>query len=102
MTGFTALLRKELLEQWRTTRLPVVATVFVLVGLSSPLLARFTPEILKAVGGDQFQITLPTPTAADAYDQLRRTSGSSGRSSRSCWRWVRSPRRRSAGRQHSS
>src|SRR5260221_12895301 len=70
MTGFTVLLRKELLEQWRTTRLPVVATVFLLVGLSSPLLARFTPEIIKAGGGDQFQIVLPTPTAADAYDQL--------------------------------
>ena len=78
MTGFTALLRKELLEQWRTTRLPVVATVFLLVGLSSPLLARFTPEIIKAVGGDQFQIVLPTPTAADAYDQLAKNLGQFG------------------------
>ena len=66
MTGLGALLRKELLEQWRTTRLPLVVVVFLLVGLSSPLLARFTPEILKAVGGSQFQIVLPTPTAADA------------------------------------
>jgi ABC-2 type transport system permease protein len=78
MSGFGALLRKELLEQWRTTRLPVVATVFLLVGLSSPLLARFTPEILKAVGGDQFQIVLPTPTAADAYDQLAKNLGQFG------------------------
>ncbi len=78
MTGFTVLLRKELLEQWRTTRLPVVATVFLLVGLSSPLLARFTPEIIKAVGGDQFQIVLPTPTAADAYDQLAKNLGQFG------------------------
>jgi ABC-2 type transport system permease protein len=78
MTGFVALLRKELLEQWRTTRLPVVATVFLLVGLSSPLLARFTPEIIKAVGGDQFQIVLPTPTAADAYDQLAKNLGQFG------------------------
>jgi ABC-2 type transport system permease protein len=78
MTGFAALLRKELLEQWRTSRLPVVATVFLLVGLSSPLLARFTPEILEAVGGDQFQIVLPTPTAADAYDQLSKNLGQFG------------------------
>jgi ABC-2 type transport system permease protein len=69
MTGFGVLLRKELLEQWRTMRLPIVTAVFLLVGLSSPLLARFTPEILKAVGGDQFQIVLPTPTAADAFSQ---------------------------------
>jgi ABC-2 type transport system permease protein len=78
MSGFAALLRKELLEQWRTMRLPLVATVFLLVGLSSPLLARFTPEILKAVGGDQFQIVLPTPTAADAYDQLAKNLGQFG------------------------
>ena len=78
MTGFTTLLRKELLEQWRTTRLPVVATVFLLVGLTSPLLARFTPEIIRAVGGDQFQIVLPTPTAADAYDQLAKNLGQFG------------------------
>jgi ABC-2 type transport system permease protein len=78
MTGFAPLLRKELLEQWRTTRLPVVATVFLLVGLSSPLLARFTPEIIKAVGGDQFQIVLPPPTAADAYDQLAKNLGQFG------------------------
>jgi len=78
MTGFATLLRKELLEQWRTTRLPVVATVFLLVGLSSPLLARFTPEILKAVGGEQFQIILPEPTAVDAYDQLAKNVGQFG------------------------
>ncbi len=70
MAGARALLGKELLEQWRTLRLPLVAVVFVLVGLSSPLLARFTPEILKAVAGDQIPIQLPTPTAADAIDQL--------------------------------
>lgn len=78
MTGLATLLRKELLEQWRTTRLLLVATVFLLVGLSSPLLARFTPEILKAVGGNQFEIIVPTPTAADAYDQLAKNLGQFG------------------------
>ena len=58
MAGFGPLLRKELLEQWRTLRLPVIATIFLLVGLSSPLLARFTPEILKSVAGDQFSIVV--------------------------------------------
>ncbi len=78
MMGLGPLLRKEVLEQWRTLRLPVVATIFLLVGLSSPLLARFTPEILKAVGGDQFQIVLPTPNAADAVDQLAKNLGQFG------------------------
>jgi ABC-2 type transport system permease protein len=78
MAGFRVLLGKEILEQWRTFRLPVVATVFLLVGLSSPLLARFTPEILKAVAGDQIPIVLPTPTAADAIDQLAKNLGQFG------------------------
>ena len=71
MAGLAVLLRKELLESWRTYRLPVVAGLFLFVGLSSPLLARYLPEILKAAGGDQFGgLQLPTPTAADAVDQL--------------------------------
>ena len=78
IAGFGPLLRKELLEQWRTLRLPVVAMIFLLVGLASPLLARFTPELLKTVGGDQFQIVMPTPSAADAVDQLAKNLGQFG------------------------
>jgi ABC-2 type transport system permease protein len=78
MAGLRLLLGKEILEQWRTFRLPVVATVFLLVGLSSPLLARFTPAILKAVAGAQIPIVLPPPTAADAIDQLAKNLGQFG------------------------
>lgn len=70
MTGFTIMARKELGEQWRTRRLPVVALVFLFVGLSSPLLARFTPELIEALAGDQFPIPIPAPTVADSVDQL--------------------------------
>jgi ABC-2 type transport system permease protein len=70
MTGFAVLLRKELFEQWRTLRLPVVGAVFLLIGLSSPLLARFTPELIQALGAGQIQIVIPPPTTKDAVDQL--------------------------------
>ena len=71
MPGLGVLLRKELLESWRTYRTAVVGGLFLFVGLSSPLLAKYTPEILKAVGGDQFGIlVIPTPAVADAVDQL--------------------------------
>jgi ABC-2 type transport system permease protein len=70
MDGAAILLRKELLEQWRSLRLPLSVVVFALIGFASPLLARFTPEILQAVGGSVIPIVLPTPTAADAVDQL--------------------------------
>ncbi|MFW5878362.1 MAG: ABC transporter permease [Myxococcota bacterium] len=53
MKGFTAFLRKELLEQVRTHRLLVVLTAFVLVGLISPLLAKITPELVGMVAEDE-------------------------------------------------
>jgi ABC-2 type transport system permease protein len=70
MAGVGVLVRKELLEQWRTLRLPLAAVIFGLIGLTSPLLARFTAEIIKAVASDQFQLNLPPPTVADSVDQL--------------------------------
>ncbi len=71
MPGIGVLVRKELVESWRTLRLPVVGGLFLFVGLTSPLLAKFLPEILKAAGGDQFGVlSIPTPTAADAVAQL--------------------------------
>ena len=71
MTGTAVLLRKELLESWRTLRLPIVTGLFLVVGLSSPLLARFLPQIIEAAAGDQLpSIPIPTPVAADAADQL--------------------------------
>jgi len=71
MTGGLVLVRKELLESWRTLRLPIVTGLFLLVGLSSPLLAKFLPEIIQAAGGSQLgSIQVPTPVAADAADQL--------------------------------
>ena len=71
MTGLRVLQRKEWLESWRTLRTPIVGGLFVLVGLTSPLLAKYLPEIIKAAGGDQFPTgDIPTPVLADAVSQL--------------------------------
>ena len=56
MTGLGPLLGKELLEQWRTRSLLVVALVFVAFGIASAFLARYAPELVKALAGDQYQI----------------------------------------------
>ena len=63
--------RKEVLEQWRTHKLLIVSAVLVLFGLTSPLLARFTPEILSAVPGvpEGLAGIIPTPTVNDAVIQ---------------------------------
>jgi ABC-2 type transport system permease protein len=76
--GLGAMLRKEVLEQWRTRRMLVVAVVFTALGIGSPLLARYTPELVKALAGDQFQIVVPPPTAADAVNQFLKNLGQAG------------------------
>ena len=78
MTGFGALLRKELVESWRTRRLPVVVILFAAIGILSPLTARYLPEILKLAVGDQLTIPIPTPTPADAVLQLQKNLGQLG------------------------
>lgn len=67
---FWAAMHKELLQQWRTRRVLIVAAVFALFGLASPVVAYFTPQMLKAIpGAEQFASLVPTPTAADAMVQ---------------------------------
>lgn len=63
-------LGKEWLEQRRTHRLLIVSAIFLLFGLLSPLLAKFTPEIIKMVpGGEQISLIIPPPTVVDAVVQ---------------------------------
>ncbi|MCL7451505.1 MAG: ABC transporter permease [Anaerolineae bacterium] len=64
-------LRKELMEQWRSYRLLIVGVVLLLFGLASPLLARYTPEILRLAlpEGEEILSLIPPPTVADAVSQ---------------------------------
>jgi ABC-2 type transport system permease protein len=69
--NFLIVLRKELLEQWRTYKLLIVAAVLVVFGLISPLLAKLTPELLKAIPNmpPALALAIPAPTLADAVSQ---------------------------------
>jgi ABC-2 type transport system permease protein len=78
MNGFGVLVRKELLEAWRTRRLPVLAVLFLVVGIISPLTARYLNEILAAALGDQLPVVLPEPTAAMAIEQVQKNLGQLG------------------------
>ncbi|MCC7353100.1 MAG: ABC transporter permease [Anaerolineae bacterium] len=68
---FGVLLRKELLELWRTYKMLAMGLVFLLFGLLSPAMAKLTPELLKMVGTSQpgVVIQIPPPTTVDALDQ---------------------------------
>jgi ABC-2 type transport system permease protein len=72
-------LRKEMIEQWRTSRLLVLAIVLLLFGLTSPLLAKYTPEMLKLIpGAEQFAGLIPQPTLLDAVAQYIKNIGQFG------------------------
>ncbi|MCA9934019.1 MAG: YhfC family intramembrane metalloprotease [Ardenticatenaceae bacterium] len=67
---FGAALRKEMQQQWRTRRVLVVLAVFTIFGLGSPLLAKFTPQMLTMIeGAEQFADLIPEPTRVDAMTQ---------------------------------
>lgn len=69
--NFFTVLQKELTEQWRTKRLLIVGAVLVVFGLTSPLLAKLTPDLLKAVPGlpPEMANLIPKPGIADAVGQ---------------------------------
>ena len=62
--------RKEWMELIRTYRLLIVAVVLVFFGLTSPLLAKYTPEIITLFpGGEDISKIIPPPTVWDAVTQ---------------------------------
>ena len=72
-TLFLTALRKELLQLWRTKRVLITAAVFGLFGLTSPLVAYFKPELMKAIpGAEAFASLIPTPTTGDAMLQYHK------------------------------
>ena len=77
MSGFASLLRKDLLEQWRTFRLPAIGIVFLIFGLASPLLAKYSGELVEQFAGN-IEIIIPTPTIKYAHDQLIKNLGQIG------------------------
>lgn len=70
MTELLVLIKKELLEQWRTKKILIMIIVFLFVAIASPIFAKLTPELLKGLSVQGMKIELPTPTYHDAIDQL--------------------------------
>lgn len=69
MRGFLAFTKKEFREQARTYKWLIVLAVFFLFGLMSPLLAKLTPVLISSMDMGGVTLTLPKPTAMDAYAQ---------------------------------
>jgi ABC-2 type transport system permease protein len=77
MTGITALLKKEFLEQYRTHRLLIVAAVFALFGLGIPMLVKLGPELAR-MSAEGMQIEIPPPTAVQAFTEFAASIGQLG------------------------
>jgi ABC-2 type transport system permease protein len=76
MNTFWVAFRKEVLEQWRTNRMLIASVVLVFFGISSPLLAKFMPQVMQFIpGAEEFAALIPQPTVMDAYAQYLKNIG---------------------------
>jgi ABC-2 type transport system permease protein len=67
---FGTTFRKELLFQWRTKRILIVIAVFIVFGMLSPLVAKFTPELISSLEeAALFAELIPEPSVVDAMGQ---------------------------------
>ncbi len=73
MNGFKTLLSKELHEQIRTFKLLIVAGVFLFFGLTTPVLTKYTPELIEQFGGGVV-LEMPPPTALQALVEYSSTA----------------------------
>ncbi len=70
MKGYRAFVKKEFMEQLRSYRMLILFSVFFLFGLMSPLTAKLLPDILSGIDMQGMVITIPEPSAMDAYGQF--------------------------------
>jgi len=70
MNNLSVLIKKDLLEQWRTKKIVILVIVFLFVAIASPIFAKLLPEILKNVSVPGMTIALPAPTYIDSLDQF--------------------------------
>lgn len=69
MRAYLAFTKKEFLAALRTGKLWIMLSIFALLGLLNPLIAKFTPELLKKFANTGLVIQLPKPTALDSWTQ---------------------------------
>jgi ABC-2 type transport system permease protein len=70
------LLRKEFKEDWRTARYIVLGALFLVMGFGSPLLAKYTPELMRLIPDvpAELMAMIPPPTLHDAIGQYTKNN----------------------------
>ena len=70
MKGYLAFLKKEIIEYAKTYKLFIMLVIFAVFGITNPLMAKLMPKIVESFVTDGVFITLPEPTAIDAWTQF--------------------------------
>lgn len=77
MNSFILFFKKEITELVKTVKGIVLAIVFIVIAISSPLIAKLTPEIFKLAGIDAsneefaaLAALIPAPTSDSSYTQF--------------------------------
>lgn len=68
MKGYIAFIKKEFVENLKNYRFFILFAIFVIFGMSSAFLAKFTPDIISAFGAG-LEVT-EEPTALDGWQQF--------------------------------
>lgn len=68
MSGYIAFVKKEFTENMKNYRFLILFAVFLIFGIMSAFLAKFTPEILSAFAADMEMTS--EPVALDAWKQF--------------------------------
>lgn len=77
MSGYLAFTKKELVENVRNYRVLLILSLFFFFGVSSPILAKFTPQLIESLEMNM-QITMGEPTAYDSWSQFYKNVSSLG------------------------
>lgn len=77
MRGFIAFTKKEMIENTRNYRLLIMLAIFLVFGLMSPLLAKFTPQLMEALMPNLAE-AFENPTALDSWMQFYKNVSSLG------------------------
>jgi len=85
MKNYFIFLKKELFEAAKTYKILIMGAVFLIFGMGSPLMAKFTPEIIKwamesdpAMAGMDFSGLITQPAALDSWYQFYSNIGQMG------------------------
>lgn len=70
MKSYIAFTKKEFVENFRTYKFFIMMTVFLLLGMMNPIMAKLTPQLLKSFMPKDMNITICEPTAIDSWTQF--------------------------------